>query len=195
MSSILIDLAKKLKTPLAVQRYLRLLPYNREEDGETLRSALSAIKKGKAHCFEATFIAAAILEQHGFPPLIVSLESQDCLDHVIYVFKKKGLWGSIGRSRDEGLHGRPPRFRSIRTLVQSYVEPFIDKTGRITGYQIANLDDTRSNWRYSKRNLWKAEKYLLDLPHKKFYSSDSVYRKIHTRYIVHGSMKKKSFWW
>jgi len=189
------NLAKKLKIPRAVQQFLRSLPYNREEDGETVRSAISALKIGKAHCFEATFIAAAILEERGYPPLVVSMESQDNLDHVIYVFKTNNLWGSIGRSRDEGLHGRPPKFRSIRDLVRSYVEPFIDKTGRITGYQLANLDDTGTDWRFSKRNLWKAEQYLIDLPHKKFHSSDAQYEKAHKRYLEHGAMKRKKFWW
>jgi hypothetical protein len=143
---------------------------------------------------EAAFIVALILEQHGYPPLVVSIESQDKLDHVIYVFKQKALWGSIGRSRDEGLHGRPPIYRSIRTLVQSYVEPFIDKTGRIVGYQLVNLDDTKTDWRFSKRNLWKAEKYLIDLPHKKLMSSDSKYKKLHKRYLEIELMKKKAFW-
>lgn len=189
------NLAKVLKTPKAVQQFLRTLPYNHEEDGETVRSAFSALKKRKAHCFEETFIAAAILEHHRFPPLVVSIESQDNLDHVIYVFKENNLWGSIARSRDEGLHGRPPKFRSIRDLVRSYVEPFIDKTGRITGYQLANLDDTGTDWRFSKRNLWKAEKYLIDLPHKSFHSSDAQYKKVHKKYLEDGAMKRQAFWW
>ena len=189
------NLAKKLKTPKAVQQFLRTLAYNREEDGETVRSALFALKKRKAHCFEATFIAAAILEHHGYPSLVVSIESQDNLDHVIYVFKKNGLWGSIARSRDDGLHGRPPKYRSIRDLVRSYVEPFIDKTGRITGYQLANLDDTGTDWRFSKRNLWKAEKYLVDIPHITFSSSDTKYKKLHQSYLESGPMKRKASWW
>lgn len=195
MGNEIAKLAKRLKTPASVQRFLRSMAYNREEKGETVRSALSALKSKEAHCFEAAFIAALILEQHGYPPLVVSIESQDKLDHVIYVFKQKGLWGSIARSRDEGLHGRPPRYRSLRALVQSYIEPFIDKTGRIVGYQLANLDDTKTDWRFSKRNLWKAEKYLVDLPHKKLMSSDSKYKKLHKRYLENGPMKKKAFWW
>src|SRR3989344_5496072 len=107
-------LARRLKRPREVQRFLRTLPYNHEKGGDTLRSAASALAFGSAHCLEAAFIAAAILERNGYPALVASLESQDMLDHVIFLFRENGRWGSVARSRDEGLHGRPPRFRSLR---------------------------------------------------------------------------------
>src|SRR5204862_44060 len=145
-------LSRSHSSPTSVQRLLRRLPYNREAGGETLRSALTALKLGTAHCLEATFIAAAILGVHGHPPLVLSLESKDGLDHVLFLFKSGRRWGTIGRSRDEGLHGRPPRFRSIRELVWSYFDPYVDKSGRITGYAVASLDDTGGRWRDSPRN-------------------------------------------
>lgn len=188
-------LAQRLKTPFAVQKFLRSLPYNREKGGETIRSAIEALKRGEAHCFEATFIAAAILEHHGYPPLVVSFESQDHLDHVLYVFRENRRWGAIARSRDEGLHGRPPRFRSLRDLVASYIEPYVDKTGRITGYQLANLDDSKSNWRGSTRNVWKAERYLIDLPHRPFRTSNKRYRELHRQYLARGPMPRREWWW
>lgn len=83
-------LAKKLKTPKQVQKYLRALPYNREKKGKTLASAETALRRGTLHCFEAALAAAAILEHHGYPPLIVSFDSIDNLDHVIFVFKERG---------------------------------------------------------------------------------------------------------
>src|ERR1017187_8820849 len=140
------NLANKYRTPLQVQRYLRKFPYNRETGGETLRSASEALKKGTAHCFEAAFIAAALLEQNGYPPLVLSFESIDKLEHVIFVFREKGRWGAVARSRDKGLHGRAPLFRSLRDLVWSYYHPYIDNSGRITAYQLANLDDSGANW-------------------------------------------------
>ena len=75
--------------------------------GETLRSFRGVIRHGAAHCLEAAALAAAvIMEQHGRPPLVLSFESIDGLDHVIYVYQSRGLWGSVARSRDPGLHGR-----------------------------------------------------------------------------------------
>jgi len=188
-------LAKRLKKPRQVQKFLRRFPYNREKSGETLRSAEAALKKGKLHCFEAAMAAAAILEQHGYPPLVMSIESKDNLDHVIYVFRERGKWGSIGRSRDEGLHGRPPRYRSLRDLALSYYDPFVDKTGMVNGYQVASLDDMGCDWRYSKRNVWKAEKYLIKIKHRRIKSSKARYKKLHKAYLERGAMPRQRHWW
>ncbi len=187
--------SQRLKSPRAVQKFLRSLPYNREPKGETLRSAEAALQAKTAHCFEAAFVAAALLEPHGFPPTVVSFESKDGLDHVIFVFREKGRWGAIARSRDEGLHGRPPIFRSIRDLAWSYFDPYVDTTGRITAYQIAHLDDTGSDWRGSNRNVWKAERYLLDLKHRPLNASEQRYRKLLRAFQSNGPMKKKKSWW
>jgi hypothetical protein len=188
-------LAARLKTPRQVQRYLRGLPYNREERGETLSSAETALRRGRLHCFEAAFAAAAILEHHGHPPLVMSLESQDLLDHVIYVFRQNGKWGSIARSRDEGLNGRAPVYRSPRDLAWSYYDPYVDKTGKITGYQVADLDDMGCDWRGSARNVWKAEKYLIDIPHKKLTSSRARYQKLRRDYLELGPLPRRKNWW
>ena len=188
-------LSKKLKTPRQVQKYLRGLPYNREKKGETLFSAEKALQRQKLHCFEAAFAAAAILEYHGYPPLVMSLESKDDLDHVIYVFKKGTRWGAIGLSRDQGLHGRPPRYRSLRDLAWSYYDPYVDKTGMITAYQVAHLDDCKVDWRTSKKNVWKAEKYLIKLKHRPLKSSKARYKKLLKNYLQHGPMPRQKDWW
>lgn len=195
MTRIAERLAKKLKTPRQVQAYLRRLPYNREEKGETLASAETALKRGRLHCFEAAMAAAAILEHHGYPPLVMSLESADLLDHVIYVYKQKGRWGAIARSRDEGLHGRPPRYRSLRDLVWSYYDPYVDKTGKIKGYQVAHLDDCGTDWRASKRNVWKAQEHLRDIKHVPLKSSKTRYKNLHRDYLARGAMPRQKHWW
>lgn len=188
-------LAQRLRSPQAVQKFLRGFEYNREVGGETQRSALSALQAGRAHCMEAALIAAAILEHRGFEPRVLSLESKDDLDHVLFVFEQGGKWGSVGRSRDEGLHGRAPRFRTLRALVDSYFDPYVDKTGRITGYAVARLDDAGVNWRTSPRNLWKLEQYLIDFPHHDFSGSDRRYEKLHRNYLNGSRLKKGPDWW
>ena len=70
-------LVRSHRTPAAVQRYLTRLCYNREPCGATLRSFRSVVRTGEAHCLEAAIWAAAVLEQHGRPPLLLSLESKD----------------------------------------------------------------------------------------------------------------------
>jgi hypothetical protein len=174
---------QSLKTPHQVQRYFSSMPYNWEREGGTLRSFREVLKRNEAHCLEAAVGAAVILEQHGYPPLLLDIESVDLLDHVIFVFQHDGLWGSIGRSRDIGLHGRRPLFRSLRDLTWSYFDSYIDFTGRITGYGLGNLYDLGNyDWRLSARNVWKIEEYLRVIPHRSIRSSDRRYQEWHERY-------------
>jgi hypothetical protein len=171
------------RTPVSVQRYLSALRYNREECGATLRSFREVVRRGEAHCLEAALAAAVLLEQHGYPPLLMSLESQDKLDHVVFVFRHKGLWGGVARSRDLGLHGRLPVFRTLRDLAWSYFDTYVDKTGRITGYGIGDLYELGNyDWRFSPRNVWKVERYLQEIPHREIKSSDRRYEKLFARY-------------
>jgi len=171
------------RTPSQVQRFLRRLPYNWERDGDTLRSFRQVVRLNTAHCLEAALVAAVILEQHRFPPLVVSFESQDGIDHVIFVFRHRGRWGSVARSRDAGLHGRKPVFRGIRDLVWSYFDPYVDFTGRITGYQLVDLRALAGyDWRLSLTNMWKVENYLLEIPHRKLRSSDRRYMRLLERF-------------
>ena len=176
-------LIQRLNTPAKVQRWLTTMPYNWERDGGTMRSFREVVKRNQAHCLEASVAAAVVLEQHGYPPLLFDLESIDLLDHVIFVFQEKGRWGSIARSRDIGLHGRKAVFRSLRDLVWSYFDPYIDMTGRIKGYALTSLYELGSyDWRFNSRNMHRIEDHLRGIPHKKLVSSDRRYEYWHERY-------------
>jgi hypothetical protein len=108
----------RLSTPNAVQGYLNRLDYNTEPPpgGPMQRTFRSVVATRTAHCLEAALTAAVILEQHGYPPTVMSLESEDGLDHVLFVYRTRTGWGSVARSRDPGLHGRQPVFRSLRAM-------------------------------------------------------------------------------
>ena len=174
---------QRLNSPLRVQRFFSSLPYNWEKEGSTIRSFREVVKRGEAHCLEAAVSAAVILEQHGYPPLLLDLESQDLLDHVIFVFKENGNWGAIARSRDRGLHGRKAVYRSLRALALSYFDPFVDFTGRLKGYGITNLYELGNyDWRFSQRKMTRIENHLRQLPHKPIRSSDKRYEKLLTRF-------------
>ena len=177
-------LIARLRTPLAVQRWLNALPYNQERHGETLRSFRGVVRSGTAHCYEAALSAAVILEQHGYPPLVLSFESIDLLDHVLFVYRHATGWGSVARSRDPGLHGRKPVFPTPRALALSYVDTYIDLTGRIKGYAVVDLRHALGSydWRLSDRNVWKAEQVLLDWPHRAVRSSDRRIDALRRRY-------------
>ena len=176
-------LIKRLDTPSKVQRYFSSLPYNWEKNGSTVRSFREVLKRREVHCLEAAVGAAVILEQHGYPPLLMDLESQDLLDHVIYIFNENGCWGSVARSRDAGLHGRKAVYRSVRELALSYFDPFVDFTGRLKGYGVTNLHDLGNyDWRLSPRKMTKIENHLREMPHKPIHSSDARYEKLLSRF-------------
>ncbi len=150
-----------------MQRWLNRLPYNRESGGETLRSFRGVVGHGTAHCLEAALATATILEQHRYPPLVLSFESIDLLDHVIFVYRTSGGWGSVARSRDPGLHGRRPVFATPRALALSYQLPYVDLTGAIKAYAVVDLRVLGTyDWRLARSNVWKVEQMLLDWPHR-----------------------------
>ena len=177
-------LIARLNTPAKVQRWLNALPYNTEKGGETQHSFRPVVRLGTAHCMEAALFAAVVLEQHGYPPLVMSLESQDWLDHVIFIYQHQGRWGSVARSRDPGLHGRKPAFRSPRALARSYMDAYVDFTGRMKGFGVANLATAMGtyDWRFTEKSVWKVEQMLIDLPHQKLKSSTARYRQLLRRY-------------
>jgi hypothetical protein len=182
----------RLRTPLAVQRFLNRLPYNTEPDGDTLRGFRQVARRGTAHCLEAALTAATILEQHGYPPLLLGLESIDGLDHVIFVYRHRGRWGSVARSRDPGLHGRKPVFRSPRALAESYCDPYIDHTGMVTGYAVTHMRVMGSyDWRFSPRNVWAVENMLLDVTSHKIKRSRKRVRRERKKYRDYLAKHKK----
>jgi len=180
-------LVSRLRTPAAVQRFLNELPYNTEPPPgrATLRSFRGVVRAGCVHCMEAALAAAVVLEAHGYPPLVLSFESIDRLDHVLFVYKEDGRWGSVARSRDPGLHGRLPAFRTARDLALSYVEPYVDFTGRVTGYAVVDLRVLGDyDWRLSERNVWKVERLLLEYPHRPIRSSDRRIDRLRKAYFA-----------
>jgi hypothetical protein len=173
----------RLRTPLAAQGWLNALPYNTEKGGETLRSFRGVIRTGTAHCLEAALAAAVIMEQHRYPPLVLSFESIDLLDHVIFVYRTGGGWGSVARSRDPGLHGRQPLFATPRALALSYVESYVDFTGGIKAYSVVDLRVMGNyDWRLSGTNVWKVERMLLDWPHRRLVPSRRTIAAMRHRY-------------
>jgi len=180
------SIIRRCNTPYRVQQFLNSLPYNNEEKKETLRSFRLVVRKGSAHCLEAALSAAVILEQHGFPPLLLDMASQDRLDHVMFLYQRSGRWGTVARSRDPGLHGRYPVFSSLRELVNSYADPYVDFSGRIIGFGVLDLRGLGDyDWRLSNRNVWKVERVLIDMPHKRFHMSNQRYRFWYDRFVAY----------
>jgi len=178
-------LVRRLGTPAAVQAFLNALPYNTEPppDPATLRTFRGVVAHHTAHCLEAALTAAVVLEQHGYRPIVMSLESIDALDHVIFIYQYRGRWGSVARSRDPGLHGRKPVFRTRRDLALSYYDPYFDLNGRVKAYGSVDLRVLgRYDWRLSPGNVFKVERLLFEIPHRPIRSSDARAERLRERY-------------
>ena len=85
--------------------------------------------------------------------------------------------------KDPGLHGRKAVFATPRALALSYVDAYVDFSGRITGYTIADLRDIGNyDWRLSEGNVWKVERMLLQIPHHRLHTSDARIDRLRKRY-------------
>ncbi len=187
------QLITTLNTPQKVQAYLDKLPYNWEKNGDTILSFREVVAQQKAHCLEAVFFAAAVLEKHGYPPLVLDLESIDYLDHCLFLYQEKGLFGAIGVSRERELYGKKASFSSVKDLVMSYYDDYIDYTACIKGYAVVNLDSIPyANWRFSKRNLWKIQNYLSVFPHKQINIPHAHFEHVKQKYLR--DMKAQMVW-
>ena len=187
---------RRLTTPARVQAFLNALPYNTEPppDPATLRTFRGVVRTHTAHCLEAALFTAVVMKQHGLPPLVMSLESIDGLDHVLFVYRRRGRWGSVARSRDPGLHGRLPVFPTLRQLALTYIDPYIDKTGCVKGYGAVDLRVLDPyDWRLSDGNVWKVERLLFEIPHRPIRVSRARLSRLRRRYFAfleaHGGRK------
>jgi hypothetical protein len=160
---------RRLNTPSKIQQFLDDIPYNIEADGETFRSPRRVLRDRTANCIEGAVLAAAALRVQGEPPWIMDLTAVHDEDHVIAVFKRRGLWGAIGTSKFTGLRYREPVYRTLRELAMSYFEHYYNLAGERTlrGYgrpvNLARFD--RLHWMTAEAPLWPIAKHLERIPH------------------------------
>jgi hypothetical protein len=160
---------RRLNTPAKIQQFLDAIPYNVEADGDTFRSPRRVLRDRTANCIEGAVLAAAALRVRGDPPLIMDLTAVRDEDHVIAVFKRRGLWGSIGTSKFTGLRYREPVYRTLRELAMSYFEHYYNLAGERTlrGHgrpvNLARFDGL--HWMTAEHDLWPIAAHLERIPH------------------------------
>jgi len=111
----------RLSDPVAIQRFLDRIEYSADP---FYRSPRSVMRDRKAHCFDGALFAAFALRRIGHRALIVDMTAENDDDHVVAVFRRRGLLGAVAKSNFVGLRYREPLFRSLRELVLSYFEDF-----------------------------------------------------------------------
>ena len=161
---------KSLKTPERIQRFLDTeIAYNKEPDGDTLRSPRRVLRDQVAHCFEGALFGAAALRVQGYPPLLLDLEAVRDDDHVLAIFKQHGHWGAIAKSNYSGLRFREPVYRTLRELVMSYFEHYYnlsrEKTLRNYSRPVNLSRFDRIGWMTAETDLWPIAEYLTEIPH------------------------------
>jgi len=115
----------RLDTPQKIQDFLDRLPANFEPDGDTAMSPRRLLKARVAHCAEGAVFAAAVLAYHGKPAWLLDLRAlpRD-QDHIVTLFRERGLWGAISKTNHAILRWRDPIYRSARELAMSYAHEY-----------------------------------------------------------------------
>jgi hypothetical protein len=115
-----------LRTPARIQDFVNAIPWNHEEDGPTAHAVASVLARRRAHCVEAAFVAACGLWLAGEPPLLMDMgASGGDVDHVVAVFRRRGLWGAISKSNSPFLRYRDPIHRTLRELSISFFPQYV----------------------------------------------------------------------
>jgi len=115
----------RLDSPQKIQSFLDKVPANFEPDGDTARSPRSMLKARVAHCSEAAVFAAAALIYHGKRVWLMDLRALPSdHDHIVALFKERGLWGAISKTNHAILRWRDPIYRTARELAMTYAHEY-----------------------------------------------------------------------
>lgn len=154
-----LKLFKSLRSPEKIQDFLDTLPSNLSRYSDSCSSPRMALRKGRAHCIEGAFIAAAALWLYGKEPLLMDLKAKKPdFDHVVALYQHNGYWGAISKSNHPVLGFRDPIYRTLRELALSYFHEYIlvstgEKTLRSYSRSFS-LKRFGTEWVTSEQHLW-----------------------------------------
>jgi hypothetical protein len=157
---------RALYTPVRIQRFIDGLTY---QYADTAGSPQRVLRERKGHCLEGALLAAAALRVNGQPPLVMDLEAVRDDDHVVALYRERGLWGGIAKSNFAGLRFRAPVYRTLRELALSYFEHYYNLRGERTlrsysvAVNLARLDG--KNWMTSEEEVWCVPELLIASRH------------------------------
>lgn len=157
---------RSLKTPARIQKFIDAMTY---QYGDTAWSPQRALRERKGHCLEGALVAAAALRVNGRPPLLMDLEAVRDDDHVVALYRERGLWGGMAKSNFAGLRFRAPVYRTLRELALSYFDQYYNLGGERTlrSYSAAvNLErlDSRG-WMTAEEDVWCVPELLIAARH------------------------------
>ena len=167
---------KRLSPPWRIQRFLDACAY--DVKGAGCRSPRRVLRERRVQCMDGALFAAAALRVQGHPPLIVDLESVQDDDHVLAVFRRRGLWGAVARSNYSGLRYREPVHDTLRSLVLSYFEWYHnlrhEKTLRRFSRPVDLSRFDRRRWMTAEDDLWDIPEYLVGVEHERLLAPATI---------------------
>lgn len=113
-------------SPHAIQRILDNLTYS---DDDFYRCPRRTRIEGKGHCVDGALLACSYFRKIGIPPRVLWISAVNDDGHLLAVYQKRGLWGSVAKSNFVGLRGREPVYRTLRELVMSYFHDYFNANG------------------------------------------------------------------
>jgi Transglutaminase-like superfamily len=155
-----------LKTPALIQKFVDGLTY---QYANTAWSPARVLRERKGHCLEGALVAAAALRVNGHPAQLMDLEGHQDDDHVVALYRERGLWGGIAKSNFAGLRFRAPIYRTLRELALSYFEHYYNLRGERTlrsyagPVNLQRLDG--EGWMTSEKNVWRVPELLIAARH------------------------------
>jgi hypothetical protein len=115
----------RLDTPQKIQTFIEKMPPNFELKGDTAMSPRAMLKAGLCHCSEAAVFAVAVLIYHDKPAWLMDIRALPSdHDHIVTLFRERGLWGAISKTNHAVLRFRDPIYRSPRELAMSYAHEY-----------------------------------------------------------------------
>jgi|ERR1700738_2004890 len=166
LSAADLRVLRSLKTPAQIQKFIDALTY---QYANTAWSPQRVLRERKGHCLEGALLAATALRVNGHPPLVMDLEAVHDDDHVVAVYRERGLWGSIAKSNFAGLRFRAPIYRTPRELALSYFEHYYNLRGERTlrsyskPVNLARLDSRQ--WMTAEEDVWCVPELLIAARH------------------------------
>jgi hypothetical protein len=157
---------RRLRTPADVQGFLDATPYSTDP---VYRCPASVLRDRRAHCFDGAVLAAAAMRRSGHPPLLVDLRAHRDDDHVLALYRVDGHWGVVSKSNVPLLRFREPVFRTVRELVMSYFEFYVNVEGlkalRSHSRPVSLVPFDRWSWTHDDRVMTRIARRLDAAPH------------------------------
>ncbi|MFM9882475.1 MAG: hypothetical protein ACKVQT_05560 [Burkholderiales bacterium] len=167
-------LLKSLSSPWKIQDFISRIPTNFEPDGDTYLSVQQVLRQRRAHCIEASMVAATALWINGEAPIMMDIRAIRDDDHVITLYRRDGCWGAISKTNNCTLRFRDPVYRTLRELALSYFHEYSnddrEKTMReySRAFDLSRVDPAL--WVTNKGDCYDIVEMLDEIRHYKLFS-------------------------